>query len=333
MKNAKSKVKFMCLCLILTLFLSGCQIGGREVKFTFGLGNQDVFKIGNRTISVTQAKVYLSNYQNIYGNAYGLNLWKNKDTKATLEDYVKNITLSQLAQVVCMDQLAEKENITLTKEEKDNVKKASKVYYKSLSKEEKDYMGADEATIEGMYEDYALAQKLYASLTGGVNEEVSDDEARIMHLMQIYVTDKNTADQITQSLNTGGDFDSLATQFNQAADIEITVGRGTLPKEVEDVAFSMENDQVSSCITTSNGYYFIKCVNKYDKELTQKNKVTIAQEREKKAFNDTYAAFAKKIDKEKNDSLWEDMKLNINKNIKTNSFFHVYDEYCTPTVS
>ena len=85
MKNAKSKVKFMCLCLILSLFLSGCRIGGREVKFTFGLGSQEVFKIGDRTISLTQAKVYLSNYQNIYGNAYGLNLWKNKDTNSTLE--------------------------------------------------------------------------------------------------------------------------------------------------------------------------------------------------------------------------------------------------------
>lgn len=323
----------MCLCLILSLFLSGCRIGGREVKFTFGLGSQEVFKIGDRTISLTQAKVYLSNYQNIYGNAYGLNLWKNKDTNSTLEEYVKNITISQLAQVVCMDQLAKKEKITLTQEEITNVKKATQVYYKSLSDDEKEYMGADEDTIEGMYEDYALAQKLYTSLTGGVNEEVSDDEARIMHLMQIYVTDKNIADQITQSLSTGGDFESLATQFNRAADIEITVGRGTLPTEVENVAFSMENDQVSGCITTSNGYYFIKCVNKYDKDLTQQNKVTIAQEREKKAFNDTYDVFAKKIEKVKNDSLWDNLKIDTDGKIKTNSFFSVYDQYCANTAS
>ena len=39
-------------------------------------------------------------------------------------------------------------------------------------------MDVSEATIEKLYENYALASKVYTSLTTGVNEEVSDDEAK-----------------------------------------------------------------------------------------------------------------------------------------------------------
>ena len=48
-------------------------------------------------------------------------------------------------------------------------------------------MDVSEATIEKLYENYALASKVYTSLTTGVNEEVSDDEARVMEAQQIYV--------------------------------------------------------------------------------------------------------------------------------------------------
>jgi len=333
MKNAKTKVKIISLALCLTILLGGCQFGGRQVKFTLGLGGQDVFKIGKTTISLTQAKVYLCNYQNIYGNAFGLNLWQDKSTEDSLQQYVKDITISELARVVCMDQLAQEQKIVLTEDEKANVKKATKVYYKSLTKDEKEYMGADESIIEGLYEDYALADKLYKSLTERVDEEVSDDEARIMHAMQIYVASKDTADQIAQRLTTGEDFASLASEFNQASDIEITFGRGVMPKEVEDATFKMEDNQISSCITTSKGYYFIKCVSKYDEALTQQNKVTIAQEREKKAFNDIYDSYVQKIEKMKNDVLWNKLEIETSGKIKTNSFFTIYNQYCVQSAS
>ena len=53
-----------------------------------------------------EAKVYLVNYQNIYGTAYGLDLWQHDFGDSSLENYVKNITMRELAQVVCLDHLA-----------------------------------------------------------------------------------------------------------------------------------------------------------------------------------------------------------------------------------
>lgn len=152
------------------------------------LNNRQVFRIGNVSCGLKEAKVYLVNYQNIYGTAYGLDLWQHDFGDSSLENYVKNITMRELAQVVCLDQLAKEKEMELSEEEKEKTAQAAEEYFASLTEEETAYMGVSESDIKEYYEHYALAQKVYHSLTKAVNEEVSDDEARVMEIMQIFVS-------------------------------------------------------------------------------------------------------------------------------------------------
>lgn len=149
------------------------------------LNNRQVFRIGNVSCGLKEAKVYLVNYQNIYGTAYGLDLWQHDFGDSSLENYVKNITMQELAQVVCLDQLAKEKEMELSEEENGKIAQAAEEYFASLTEEETAYMGVSESDIKEYYEHYALAQKVYHSLTKAVNEEVSDDEARVMEIMQI----------------------------------------------------------------------------------------------------------------------------------------------------
>ena len=280
--------------LCASLLCGGCEVAGRKVIFTTGLGNKDVFRIGETVCTLPEAKVYLCNYQNIYGSVYGLNLWEQASSKKQLDSYVKEMTISELARITCMDQLAEEQDISLSEEEQRKAAEAAKAYFSSLSKDEIAYMDVTEETIETLYQNYARADKLYATLTEGVNEEVSDDEARIIHAMQIVVKDKENADAVTARLAAGEDFTSLASDYNEGQDIEVTFGRGDVPEE----------------------------------ELTQENKVKIAQEREKTAFNDAYDAFVKEQDSMLNEKLWDETKIVTDGSITTNSFFAVYAQYC-----
>ena len=61
---------------LLFLLLTGCKIGNKEVIVSNTLNNRQVFRIGNVSCGLKEAKVYLVNYQNIYGTAYGLDLWQ-----------------------------------------------------------------------------------------------------------------------------------------------------------------------------------------------------------------------------------------------------------------
>ncbi len=311
--------------LALSLCLCGCHIGGKQVILTGGPGSQDVFRIGNSCCELTEAKVYLANFQNLYGKSYGIDLWEQSFQKDKLTAYVKEVALSEMAKIICMDLLADEQGVFLTEEELQAVKGAASTYYQSLSEAELDYTGASEANIVSMYEDYALAKKVYQSLTISVDAEVSDDEARIMEAMQIYVKAKSEAKEVKAKLKAGEDFAAIASNFNQKPAIEITFGRGELPPKVEEAAFELDNGEVSRCISTDDGYYFIQCINKFNVELTDANKSNIVEAREKAAFDDVYEAFVSGLSSNLNQDVWDGVTLVTDGSITTDSFFETIE--------
>ena len=70
-----------------------------------------------------------------------------------------------------------------------------------------------------------------------------------------------------------------------------------------------------------DGYYIIKCVNKYDEELSEANKNKILKKRKEKLMNDIYNEQADKYYSEINDKLWDKISVDDAKDTKTNSFF------------
>lgn len=306
---------------IAALLCFGLLGGCGRIAIMGSLGSQDVFRIGDKYCDLTEAKVYLANYQNIYGKSYGIDLWERKFKERELKEYIKEVSLSEMTRVACMDLLAEDQGIALTKEEKQAVKEAAGEYYRSLGEAELSYTGASEADIVSMYEDYALAHKVYRSLTVGVNEEVSDDEARIMEAMQIYVKKKKEVREVKAKLAAGEDFAAVASNYNQKAETELVFGRGTLPEEVEKAAFDLDNGEVSECVEAEDGFYFIKCINKFNEELTDANKSNIVETREKAAFDDVYEEFVGGLTSKLNEGVWEDVTLVTDGSITTDCFF------------
>lgn len=316
-----------CVCA-LSMALTGCQIGNKDIVVSGTLSSRQVFTLDKSACSLKEAKVYLANYQNIYGTAYTIDLWQHDFGDASLLDYVKDITLEELTRVYTMDLLAQSQEVTLSEDETAKVAEAAKEYYASLSEDETAYMDVAEADIAEYYTHYALARKLYHSLTNGVNEEVSDDEARVMEIMQIYVTDEDRAHEVEQKLAQGDDFASVANNYNELSAIQVTVSRDDLPDEVEEVAFQLDDNAVSGMIAAGNGYYFIKCLNKYNEELTEANKSNIVEKREKEAFDDVYNEFVASLSSRLNTDLWDGIELTTDGSIQTNSFFAVFEKYC-----
>ncbi len=326
-KRLKS-VASIAFVMSMMLVTSGCQIGNKDIVVSRTLTNKQVFTIGKKGCGVKEAMVYLANYQNIYGTAYTIDLWQHDFGDESLTEYVKDITLEELTKVYSMDLLAESQGMSLSEDELEKVAEAAKEYYASLSEKEIAYMGVSEEDIKEYYSHYALAQKLYNSLTNGVNEEVSDDEARVMEIMQIFVTDEADATAVNQKLANGEDFATVANNYNELSAIQVTASRDDLPEKVEEVAFQMDNDQISGMIVVDNGYYFIKCLNKYNEELTEENKSNIVEKREKEAFDDVYHEFVSTQESYLNEELWNELELDVGGDIQTNSFFTVYEKYC-----
>lgn len=315
------------VCLMVIMLFNGCQIGEKSIVVIRPLNSRYVFKIGEVSCEVEEAKLYLANYQNLYGTAYTLDLWQHDFGDESLEEYIKNITMNELVTVVCMAQLANAREIMLSEEEQANIKSAAEEYYVSLSEAERSYLEVSQEDIEVYYERYALAQKVYFSLTGEISHEVSDDEARVIEVMQIFVTDAAKAAEVSAKLESGEKFANVANAYNELENIQCFYSRDDVPKEVEEIAFAMDNDEISEQIPVEGGYYFIKCLNKYQPELTEANKVTIVEKREKAAFEGVYHEFILTLDSYINQEIWDSLQLDRTSTIQTDSFFKVYEKY------
>ena len=331
----KNRVITFCLMVaLLSSALTGCTIGNTEIVLDMNsVGRNHVFSINGDKCSKEEARLYLCNYQNIYGSAYGMNLWdydySQMEEGTTLEDYVKDVTLTELVNVMCMEQLATQQEITLTEEETEKIEKAAEEYYETLSKEERSYIGVDKNKLKNFYQKYAIAQKLYRMLTQGINEEVSDDEARVIRIQQIFVKTEETALRVKEKLENKEKFENLASTYNEAGVIEKNLARGEYEEAVDEVVFRLDNDEVSGMITTEDGYYFIKCLNKFDEELTEENKKNIIVKRRKEQFDDRFSEFVDNSMFELNEKVWEDIKVDTSGNITTKSFFEIYEKYFT----
>ncbi len=324
--NRKKGIVFALITLIITIFVSGCSIGDLHIyaSSTSGLGN--VFKIGPLTCSKKEFRVYLTNYKNLYGTFNDSSLWEDGEDEE-LEAGIKSAVLDHLTRVYSLNLYARDNDIELNKTEEDNCAKAAEEYYESLTDADKSYMGASESDINKMYKRYALAEKVYYGLMNSVDEEVSEDEARMMEAEVIFTPNKADADMVSAQLKAGGSFTALAQQYSKADNINVIFGRNEYPKEVDAVVFNLENGKTSDMITCDDGYYFFRCINKYNKELSEQNKANVIAERKDKLIQDMIKEQEEKYYSHYSESTLKNLVINKTDEVKSDSFFQVLNKY------
>ncbi|MCR5273575.1 MAG: peptidyl-prolyl cis-trans isomerase [Lachnospiraceae bacterium] len=308
------------------LFLSACSIGNGEVIIKNNVYNHNVFTIGGVSMPISDAKVYVAGFKKDYGTAYGVDLWELDFQTDELASYVKSAALQEMTQVICLNLMAEEAGLTLDEGENDKVKEAADAYFQSLTDTDKDYLNVSESDVASMYESYALAKKMYTSLIVGVDNEVSEDEARVMVAKQIFVSDVDKATEVVTRLENGEDFATVAGAYNEKSEIDINISRGDLPDEVVEAAFDLDEGQYTSCIQTDDGYYYIYCVTKYDEELTAQNKEKIVAEREQEAFESVYEEYESSKESELYSDNWDSIEVNVD-GVDAGDFFLYYEEY------
>ena len=181
--------------------------------------------------------------------------------------------------------------------------------------------------MQDIYEKYALADKLYRSLVQDVNEEVSDDEARIMEIRQIYTSSEEQARKAVDELEKETEFSTVAANYNEADEISLTLQRGVLPEEAEAVAFSMENGEISQLIETDQGYYIFCCDNKFDEEQTQIHKKDIVEQRKQAALHAVYDPFLDTVSSKLNESVWKRISIREMEQFSFTDFYVIYEKY------
>ncbi len=326
-KTGKAAVVCLAAALCGVWLLAGC--GRSDLPFHKAKSSgSSIFEVGGEKCPAAEGKIILMNYQKEYSSLYGMDLWS-ADTAARvkLEEYVRNITLSRLAEVYTLDIIAQKRELSLSGSDKGKAEQAAKEYYQGLTQEEKDYIGADEADVERLFERYLLAGKLFEDVTSDVNREVSDNEACVMEVQQVKITQKEDADEIYAKLRDGADLYSLPSAYKDVDVEDRTITRTTFGPDYEENLFSMETGQYSGIIRMEDGYYIFYCVNAFNPELTDKNKENVLSQRLQDALEDVYLSYADHLSSSVNEKEWDEIAADPQLSLSGPSFMEVYRSY------
>ncbi len=350
MKKLITMTAVLLIVCFSTLAFTGCKKVEEEEKtdvvLTTSFEDNELFRIEGMNCYIEEASVYMKSAGSRYQGVFGEEIWKQNFGGKTLEKELRDTTLARLAQIKSMDLLAEEWNIALDENEQEKVKKAAQEFHEVLENSgNTDNISLE--LLEGMYSDYALADKIYNEVTRNVNPEISDDEARSITVKQILFKtssmeedgsrreysehDKENAHEraracLKKALD-GDDFDSLAEKYNEDDQNTYTFGKGMMPEAFEKAAFDLGNGEISDIIETEYGYHIIKCISAFDEEETDNNKERIVKERKTDSFNRVYDEFVPSLHSNLNEELWDSFEYDpYSGNNLEKSFFEVYDE-------
>ena len=346
LKYIAKKIAVLCLTgTVLCGSLTGCT-DNTKIVVTTGLSGNQLFKIGSATCTTPEIMVYLTSFFIEYVDTYGQEMWHYDFGGVSLEEHVKDVVLSKMTQIKIMNLMAEERNITLDNEEKSQAGAAAESYFGLLTEQLKEQEKITLEVVKKVYEEYALANKVYVTITEAADMEISDDEARTVTAEVIYfknwklknkekvtLTEAETlkvlksAGDVLKKAKAGEDFSALAVQYSDDKQTTKSYARGSVELKFEELLFSMDEGDISNVIEVSDGYYIVKCISTMDYEATQKNKVVLAKQRKQEAFSEAYNEIAIDTHSQFRDKQWDLITLNEEIHTSEANFFDIYDEY------
>ncbi len=351
------KKRMITVGLIAVFMIAGVTACGKEgndtkVVFTTGFGKNDVFRIDSEVCTKDEIMVYLTTTQNQYENVYGEQIWNTTLDGVTLEENVKETVLAKIAQIKTMYLLAIEKEVTLDEAEEAKIAQAAKEYFDSLNETELEQLGTSYEKIEKLYQEYAMADKVYQQIIQDINPEISDDEARIITVEHILIRtvmadgsgatisyseeDKQAAyEKICEirelAVNGETDFAEMASQYSEDSTISYSFGKGEMDEAFETASFELGTNEISGVVESEVGYHIIKCINTFNREETDANKLEIVEERRQAAFGQEYDAFVETLARKLNQKVWDEITLIHDSNVSTSNFFDVYTKYFPST--
>lgn len=309
---------FFTLILLALIFVTGCQ---KEVP-SATTARKDY------NYTRPQAMLIVATERSRYEQAYSDSVWEVVlEDGQTFESYLLEQLRKFLRDLKTMNLLADSQEIDLSNTEKERIRRLAERYYNGLSQNDIMYMGVTLEDVIFMYQEYYRANKVVGELTKDVDLEVSDSDAKVIVVRQIVLETREEAEIVHRRvLEEGSDFGAIARETTIVEVIERRLGRGEESKAIEDAAFALASDEISSVVEQDNAYYIFQCVNDYDIEATKERKTQIQEERKAWVFQQIYDQFEAEHEVLFSEEIWADIRFSKEDRTTTDNFFALYQE-------
>lgn len=309
--------------------LAAAVVCGCGVKETLLSGRKSEREYGK-----AETMVIVTTERLRYEELYTDKIWDTvvDESGTTFEETLLSQIHDFLKELKTMSRMADEEKVTLSGKERELAKQAAAQYMKEL-KNAGESSEIDKDVVESLYEDYWKTEKLVETLTGSVNLEVSDSEAKVITVDEIVLSDKDQADEALKKVQMEGtDFMTVAKGVSEDQEIEKKISRGLRPEAYEKAAYALATGETSDVIEADGKYYILRCVNDYDEAATKARKEEMVREKRNEVFYETCSEYAAKVHLAKDDSLWKNLSITDGERTSAD-FFEIFETVCKGTDS
>lgn len=320
MKKMKHMWRIGAAGIAAVLMISGCGVA--ETLSPTNKGEKEYGKAETMVILTTEKL----RYENVYTDEIWAAAIDQQGT--TFEMVLLPQVHDFLIELKTMSNMAEEREITLTSREKELVTEAAGKYYMALGSENAETFDLEQSDVAELYSDYWISEKLVEQLTGSMNLEVSDSEAKVITVSQIEVSDRETAEEVLEKVQEAGEeFYSIAKEYSEQEEIKKQIYRGMMNDAYENAAFSLAEDEVSQVIAEDGKYYVLQCVDDYDEEATKLRKDQMMREKKTEAFHTSFQAYKAEHPLIGDEELWKSLSVADSPKVEAD-FFAIYEEVC-----
>ena len=306
-------------------FLAAAVLCGCQAEVPLFSGSK-----GEKEYGRAEAMAIVTTERHRYEELYTDQIWHvtvdNRGTtfEASLLDQIHDF----MRELKIMSLMAKEQEIRLSGQEEELVNEAASRYMETLGEPAAEELGLDETAMKGLFSYYWLAEKLAEHLTGSMDLEVSDSEARVITVSQIVLEDAETAANVLSQVQAeGADFYAIAKETSVSEEIKVQLGRGEAGSAYEEAACGLEAGEISDVVAGDGQFYIIRCENDYDEEATRLHKETMIQDRKDQAFYAAYQAFKAGVTLTEEPETWEGITISQSPATPAD-FFEVFEEVC-----
>jgi len=307
--------------LLITVLFSGCTIGNTRFVFGEAVNREIVFDMGSYgDCDKQKATVYLLIAKAEYEKIFGADVWQMQIEDMSMEEFVKNNTLSELLQRESMSALAENEGIELSAEQLKAISDATDELYDSVDEKVLEKLSITKQDIQGVFRARLLSGLIFDAIAATVNTEISDSEAKVITVLYAKLDESYDPDDM-----------NFTELFSGTEVTEADICRGELEakmgKEAETMVFALEEGKISDIITIGNERFIFKSVSAYDAEKTEKNKTVMLEQRRQDAFTAAYKEFMDSTEYKTNDKVWNTLVIADFNGVSFGGFYEICDKY------
>lgn len=305
--------KIKCLSLILSamIFLSSCG----SVPFNWKIGEKISVYTEHDRLSSNEVRLialqYKSLYESYYSELLGRDFWDEKtDGSDTFEEYVKEYCVwNECCALMYLMSVAEEKDYTLTAFEKEKAAEAAEQYFSALTADQLEFTGASKEDAEQLIGRYIIADKVVSELIQGKKLEVSDEESRVSDIQVIHVATEAEAQRISELIRSGENFATLARENTIDDEILYSVRKGMPEETLNNIIFSMHDNDVSDIVCYEDSYYIIRMVNSYNTLLSANYKANLMAERRFEGWKSVYERYAAETHISRDAEDWAELSL------------------------